>query len=212
MRAPPSSATCWAATPEAGGLAAMMKNALLFLVDVAFALVVYPLLLRFWMQVLRAPFRNPLGEALQALTNWIVKPLRRVIPGWFGIDFATLLPAILLRWVWLVAELAIAGSALDGNVLLLLVAIALISLLKISLYMLMAAVIIQAVLSWIAPHGPIAGVLNAITFRFLQPIRRVVPLIGGQLDLSPLIVIVICQLILLLPIAWLEQLLVRGSA
>ncbi|MEP6702875.1 MAG: YggT family protein [Betaproteobacteria bacterium] len=183
----------------------MMRNALLFLCDVAFSLVVYPLLLRFWMQVLRAPFRNPLGETLQALTNWIVKPLRKIIPGWFGIDFATLLPALLLRWLWLVAELAISGTAIDGNLLALLVALAFVALFKASLYLLIVVVIVQAILSWVAPHGPIAGVLNAITFRFLRPIRRVVPLIGGQLDLSPLIVIVVCQLILLLPVAWLEQ-------
>jgi YggT family protein len=188
----------------------MIRNALLFLTDVAFALVVYPLLLRFWMQVLRAPFRNPLGQALQALTNWIVKPLRRIIPGWFGIDFATLLPAILFRWLWLVAEFAIAGTTLEGN-LLLLAALALLSLVKISLYLLMAAVIVQAILSWVAPDGPIAGVLNALTFRFLRPIRRLIPPLGGQLDLSPLVVVVICQLLLLLPVAWLEQVLLQGG-
>jgi len=189
----------------------MMKNALLFLTDVVFALIVYPLLLRFWMQVLRAPFRNPLGQALQALTNWIVKPLRKVIPGWFGIDFATLLPAVLFRWVWLVVEFAIVGAALDGPFLLTLAALTFVSLLKISLYMLMGAVIIQAILSWVAPDGPIAGVLNALTFRFLRPFRRIIPPIGGQLDLSPLILVVLCQLMLLLPIAWLEQVLARGT-
>jgi YggT family protein len=187
-----------------------MTNALLFLCDVAFALIVYPLLLRFWMQVLRAPFRNPLGEALQALTNWIVKPLRRIIPGFFGIDFATQLPALFFRWLWLVAEFAIVGRPLVGNALAMLLALATVSLIQISLYLLMAAVIVQAILSWIAPHGPIAGVLNAITFRFLRPIRRILPPIGGQLDLSPLIVVVLCQLVILLPVAWLEQVLVRG--
>lgn len=187
-----------------------MKNALFFLCDTLFALIVYPLLLRFWMQVLRAPFRNPLGEAVQALTNWIVKPLRRIIPGWFGIDLATLLPALFARWLWLVAEFAIAGAALDGPILGLLVVQAIVALVKVSLYLLMAAVIVQALLSWVAPHGPVAGVLNALTFRFLQPIRRVVPLVGGQLDLSPLILIVVCQLILLLPVAWIEQALHGG--
>ncbi len=189
----------------------MMSNALLFLCDVFFALIVYPLLLRFWMQILRAPFRNPLGEALQGLTNWVVKPLRKIIPGWFGIDFATLLPAFVFRWLWLVAEFAIAGTALDASVALQLLALTVVSLLKASIYLLMAAVIVQAILSWVAPHGPMAGVLNALTFRFLQPIRKVVPLIGGQLDLSPLIVIVACQLVLMLPMAWLEQAILRGS-
>jgi YggT family protein len=189
----------------------MMQNALLFLTDVVFALIVYPLLLRFWMQVLRAPFRNPLGQALQALTNWLVKPLRKIIPGWFGIDFATLLPAFLFRWLWLVAEFAIVGTPVDGAFAASLALLALVSLVKISLYMLMGAVIIQAILSWVAPDGPIAGVLNALTFRFLRPVRRLIPPLGGQLDLSPLIVVVVCQLLLLLPVAWLEQALVRGS-
>jgi YggT family protein len=66
-------------------------------------------------------------------------------------------------------------------------------------------VIVQAILSWVAPDGPIAGVLNALTFRFLSPIRRVIPPLGGVLDLSPLIVIVLAQLVLMLPVAWLEQ-------
>jgi YggT family protein len=188
----------------------MMRNALLFLSDVAFALIVYPLLLRFWMQVLRAPFRNPLGQAVQALTNWTVKPLRKIIPGWFGIDLASLLPAIVFRWLWLVVEFSIVGTAIDVPVAGTFAALAVVSLVKISLYMLMGAVIVQAVLSWVAPDGPIAGVLNALTFRFLRPLRRVIPPLGGQLDLSPLIVVVLCQLLLLLPVAWLEQALVRG--
>ena len=188
----------------------MMKNALLFLTDVVFALIVYPLLLRFWMQVLRAPFRNPLGQALQALTNRIDKQLRKVIPGRYDIYITTQQTAIFLRWLWLVAEFAILGAQLEGMLLLTLGAVTLVSLVKISLYMLMGAVIVQAILSWVAPDGPIAGVLNALTFRFLRPIRRLIPPLGGQLDLSPLIVVV-CQLLLLLPIAWLEQVLVRGG-
>ncbi|MEO8133979.1 MAG: YggT family protein [Betaproteobacteria bacterium] len=187
-----------------------MKNALLFLCDTVFALIVYPLLLRFWMQVLRTPFRNPLGETVQALTNWIVKPLRKIIPGWFGIDLATLLPALFARWLWLVAEVAIVGVAFDAATAGVLAIQACLALVKASIYLLMAAVIVQALLSWVAPGGPVAGVLNALTFRFLQPIRRVVPLVGGQLDLSPLILIVVCQLVLLLPVAWLEQALHGG--
>ena len=187
-----------------------MKNALLFLCDTLFALIVYPLLLRFWMQVLRAPFRNPLGETVQALTNWVVKPLRKVIPGWFGIDFATLLPALLARWLWMLAEYAIAGVAFAPALLGVLALAACVALLKASIWLLMAAVFVQALISWFAPHGPVAGVLNALTFRFLRPIRRVVPLVGGQLDLSPLILIVILQLLLMLPVAWLEQALHGG--
>ena len=78
-------------------------------------------------------------------------------------------------------------------------------MIKASLWILIGAVFIQAILSWVAPDGPLAGVLNALTFRFLAPIRRTIPPLGGTLDLSPLIVIVLAQLVLMLPIAWLEQ-------
>ena len=72
-----------------------MAKALLFIVDVAFGLIVYPLLLRFFMQWLRAPFRNQLGMAVQALTDWLVKPMRRVIPGWRGLDWSSQ-----CSWLW----------------------------------------------------------------------------------------------------------------
>ena len=80
-----------------------------------------------------------------------------------------------------------------------------IELLKAALWILIIAVFLQALLSWVAPDGPLAGVLNALTFRFLSPIRRAIPPPGGVLDLSPLIVIVLAQLLLMLPVAWLEQ-------
>jgi YggT family protein len=83
--------------------------------------------------------------------------------------------------------------------------LAIIELLRASLWILIAAVFLQAILSWVAPDGPLAGVLNALTFRVLAPIRRVIPPLGGSVDLSPLIVIVLAQLALILPVAWLEQ-------
>ena len=58
-----------------------MDQALRFLLDVAFGLMTYAFLLRFMMQWLRAPFRNPAGQAITALTDWAVKPLRRVLPN-----------------------------------------------------------------------------------------------------------------------------------
>jgi YggT family protein len=183
-----------------------MTKPLLFLVDVAFGLLVYPLLLRFVMQWLRAPFRNQLGMAVQALTDWLVKPMRRVIPGWRGLDWSTLLAAWVLQWLWLAVELAIVRDIATAIAWLGPLALsALVALLKVSLYLLIVVLILQAVLSWVAPDGPLSGVLNALTFPFLYPVRRLIPPIGGTLDLSPLIVIVIVQLVLMVPVAWLEQ-------
>ena len=66
----------------------MLNNALAFLIDVFFALFTYAILLRFVMQAMRAPFRNPLGQAVMALTDWIVKPLRKIVPGFRRVDWA----------------------------------------------------------------------------------------------------------------------------
>jgi YggT family protein len=189
----------------AAGAISMLTDALRFLLNTAFALIVYSALLRFIMQWLRAPFRNPLGQAVAALTDWAVKPLRRVLPGFGGFDWASLLFAWFAQALWLVALAALGGAALSGPLAAALAALAVIELLKAALWILIVAVFVQAVLSWVAPDGPLAGVLNALTFRFLAPIRRIVPPLGGALDLSPLIVIVLAQLVLMLPVAWLEQ-------
>jgi YggT family protein len=183
----------------------MLTQALRFLIDTVFGFIVYATLLRFIMQWLRAPFRNPLGQAVTALTNWAVKPLRKVMPGFGGYDWASLFVAWLGQVLWLVALAAVGGadfSAMLGGYL---ATLAVIELLRAALWILIGAVFIQAILSWVAPDGPLAGVLNALTFRVLAPIRRVIPPLGGSLDLSPLIVIVLAQLALILPVAWLEQ-------
>jgi YggT family protein len=182
-----------------------MNQALKFLLDTLFGLLAYSFLLRFAMQWLRAPFRNPVGQAVTALTDWAVKPLRRVLPGFRGIDWSTLFLAWVAQLLWLVALALVVGrTGLGGPALVTLALLAGVELLKALLWLLIIVVIAQAILSWTAPDGPLAGVLNALTFRFLAPIRRVVPPVGGTLDLSPLILIVVIQLVLMLPVAWLE--------
>ncbi|HYR05711.1 MAG TPA: YggT family protein, partial [Gallionella sp.] len=85
-----------------------------------------------------------------------------------------------------------------------LLVLSLVKLLKISLYLLMAAVFAQAILSWVNPHTPVAPLLSAVTYRFLQPLRRIVPLLGN-VDLSPLLLFIACQLIVIVPIGALER-------
>ena len=184
----------------------MIGQALKFLLDTAFGLLTYAFLLRFAMQWLRAPFRNPVGQALTALTDWVVKPLRRALPGFRGIDWSTLLLAWIAQLAWLAAVAALLGGrGFGGTVLLTLALLAVVMLMEAALWLLIVAVLVQAILSWVAPDGPLAGLLNALTYRFLAPIRRRVPPLGGTLDLSPLIVIVLAQLALMLPVQWLER-------
>jgi len=183
----------------------MFEPALRFLLDTAFGLITYAFLLRFAMQWLRTPFRNPLGQAVVALTDWAVKPARKVIPGYKGLDGSTLVLAWVSQYAWLCALALLVGpGTFDGSTLATFALLACVEILKAFIWLLIIVVLAQAILSWVAPDGPFAGVLNAITFRFLAPIRRVVPPLAGTLDLSPLILIVILQLILMLPVRWLE--------
>ena len=184
----------------------MADQVIRYLLDVVFGLFTYALLLRFAMQVLRAPFRNPLGQAVIALTDWIVKPLRRVLPGWKGIDWASLLATFLFQFLWLLSySLVFGGFDLLGIGVPFLLVATLIALVKAPLWLLLVVVIVQAILSWFAPDGPLSGLLNALTFPFLRPVRRILPPIGGTLDLSPLVVIVIAQVLLMTAVPFLES-------
>ncbi|MEO8488103.1 MAG: YggT family protein [Betaproteobacteria bacterium] len=186
----------------------MGAQAVSFVLEVVFGLLAYSFLLRFLMQAMRAPFKNPAGQAVIALTGWAVKPLRRVIPGTRGYDWASLLAAYLAEVLWMLSMFLLFSSGFAGvtlNAALFVLASAAVQLLKALLWLMIVVVIVQAVLSWVAPDGPLAGLLNALTFPFLRPLRRVIPPIGGTLDLTPLILIVAIQLILMVPVRWLEQ-------
>jgi YggT family protein len=183
----------------------MLDQALHFLLDTVFGIVTYAFLLRFTMQWLRAPFRNPLGQSVVALTDWAAKPMRRVVPGFGGVDGSTLVLAWIAQFLWLVTLALVLGPGIfSGTLVAMFAVLACVELVKAMLWLLIIVVFAQAILSWTAPDGPFAGVLNALTFRFLAPIRRLIPPLGGTLDLSPLIVIVLAQLALMLPVQWLE--------
>jgi YggT family protein len=183
----------------------MLRQALQFLLETFFGLFALALLLRFHIQWLRAPIRNPLSEFLAALTNWLVVPARRIIPGLWGLDLATLVLAwlteitLLVVIYWLLGAgpgPAVGASALAMGFL------AAIQLVKLSLWMLIIAVIIQAVLTWVSPYSPAMPLLNSLTRPFLRVFQRRIPPIGN-VDLSPLFLLVVCQLLLFL-VAWIE--------
>ncbi len=128
-----------------------------------------------------------------------------MLPGKGGYDWASLVVAWVGQMLWLVAMAAMGAAVFSGALAGFVAALAFVELVKAALWIMIGAIFVQAILSWVAPDGPLAGVLNALTFRVLAPIRRVLPPLGGTLDLSPLIAIVLGQLLLMLPVAWLEQ-------
>ena len=169
------------------------------LVDVVASFFVFLLLARFHFQWLRVPFRNPVGEFLIAGTNWVVRPARKLIPPLAGLDLATLLAALLLQWLALYLLGALAGGGLGtepGRMIAVLAVGAAFDIARFSLYLLIFAVIVQAVLSWVNPHSPVQPLFDAMTRPFLQPLRRVLPLLG-RVDLSPLVLLVVLQIVLI---------------
>ena len=174
----------------------MLAQILQFLIQTAFGLLTYLVLLRFWMQALRAPFRNPVGQFVVALTDWAVLPLRRVIPSFRGFDLATLVLAWLLQVAMLVLLYAAAAGgkvSAPGPAVLLL---SIIELVRASIQLLMFVVIIQVVLSWVSPGHPLGFVFESLTRPFYGFFRRFVPTIGN-IDLSPLLVLVLAQVLLI---------------
>ncbi len=177
----------------------MLAQAGLFLLDAVLGFLTIALLLRFYMQAFRVSFNNQIGTFVVQLTNWLVKPLRQVLPGLFGLDLASLLPAYLLQLVLLLATVAlhvgIDGAALD-SLLLLLLWQGVLATLRLSIYILVAALFLQAVLSWVNPYSPLGQPVAQLTRPFLRPIQRVVPPIAA-IDLSPLIAILLAQVVLM---------------
>jgi YggT family protein len=184
----------------------MLAQATAMVLDAVFDLVILAALVRFWMQALRAPARNPIAQFSMALTDFAVKPLRRVVPGLFRLDLASLLAAWLLELVLQVLLMLLFGASLIEypGVIPVLVFLSFVLLVRLSIYVFMGAIIIQAVLSWVSPHHPVAPFFDALTRPFLRPVQRAIPLVGG-VDISPLFVFIFFQLLLMLPVAWLEQ-------
>lgn len=151
-------------------------------------------LLRLYMQYQRVPMSarsgNPLGRFVFALTDWIVLPLRRVLPAIGALDTASLAAAFVIQLaefgiLWLLAGAAGGLAAVP--------ILALFGLVRMAISGMTGAVIVYAILSWVQTNSVITDVLERLVAPLLQPIRRVLPLVGG-VDLSPLALLVILQI------------------
>jgi YggT family protein len=183
----------------------MLSEALLFLIQSVGGFFASILLLRFWMQRCRAPIRNPLSEFVQALTNFAVLPARRIIPGLWGMDIASLLLAWLVVVIETVLTLAVKGVVpASGAVIGVILLLSLVMLLRLAVYLAIGCIIVLVVISWVNPASPMYSLINMLTRPLLRPIQRMVPPIG-MVDLSPLIALLLLQLILMVPLVYLER-------
>ncbi len=174
----------------------MFSNIFYFLFEIIVTLFGAACILRFWMQAARVHPYHPLLRGIGQATNWIVHPLRRVIPGYGGRDLASLVAAWLTGVVYVLVLAALSGL----NVLAVLPAslgIGFFMMLRWALNLIVWLTLIQVILSWVNPHAPLMGILQALTAPLLNPIRRVMPNLGG-LDLSPLVLLIGAQVGLML--------------
>lgn len=172
-------------------------HAVAFLLDAVAGFFCAMFLLRFMMQAMRVSFAGQFGDFVVRLTNWAVKPLRRVIPGAGGYDWASLLAALALQLLLGAVLLGLAGAPLAAdNAALMVLMFALRGVVRMAVYILIGALILQAVLSWINPYSPLAAPAHQLTRPLLDPVRRVLPPISG-IDLSPLVAILLLQVVLM---------------
>ena len=181
----------------------MVYQAIAFVLDALFHLFILAALVRFWMQAFRASARNPIAQFTMALTDFAVRPLRRVVPGLLNLDWASLIVAWIAELVLQVLLVLLLRGSLTGEMLPVLLFLALVKLLRLSIYVFMGTIIVQAVLSWVVHNHPMEPFFRAMSRPFLQPFQRAIPPIGG-VDITPLLVLIAFQLVLMLPIGWLE--------
>lgn len=172
----------------------MLYQIFSLLLEVATGLVGGACLLRFYMQQQRIPMSvrsgNPLGRFVFALTDWLVLPLRRVVPAVGSWDLASLVAAFLVELTQFMVLWLITGA--EGGLFAVPV-LALFGLLRMVISGFTGIVIVYAVLSWVPAQSPMSDVIGRLCQPLLTPIRRWMPLIGG-IDLSPLVLLVLLQI------------------
>ena len=143
-------------------------------------------LLRLMMQLARADFYNPISQFIVKATDPLLKPLRRFIPGLWGIDIPSIVLALLVQIVGLVLMMLLKGTV-SGSLMLFLL-LSLFGILNIGLKIAFFAIIIVIVVSWIAPqsYNPAVSLLRQISDPIMAPFRRIIPPMGG-LDFSPML-------------------------
>jgi YggT family protein len=165
-----------------------------YLLQTFVSLYLVAMLLRFLLQVVRADFYNPISQFLVKITNPVLIPLRRLIPGLAGVDVAALVLAVLLQLLAIVMMLLLNGISPPGLLTLLTWSVLGVVGLLVNIYFF--ALLAMIILSWVAPGGshPALLLLYQITEPVMAPFRKVLPPMGG-LDLSPILVFIVINVV-----------------
>ena len=170
-------------------------EALIYIIQTLGSLYLLIVLLRFILQLVRADFYNPLSQFIVKATQPLLTPLRRIIPGFAGLDLASLILAILVQLLLMIVTLTLMGINVGGVIPQLLVW-SVIGVTSLFLKVFFFALIISVILSWVAPgsYNPGAQLVSQICEPLLAPFRKLLPNLGG-LDISPIFAFIAINLI-----------------
>ncbi len=168
-----------------------MIEALYFIVSALGQLVMLVFLMRFWMPLTRADFRNPLAQAILKITSPAIVPLRRLLPSVGRVDTATVVVLLVLQTLLVLLLLQLRGASFPP------LDVALVVVLELairSLYLFFFVILLSVILSWLAPqaYNPVIAMIGSMAEPVLRPFRRLVPTVGG-LDISPVFAIILLQ-------------------
>lgn len=170
-----------------------------FLLEIAFTLLGVALIARAWMFAVRMHPFHPVVQAIGQATNWLVLPLRRLFPPPHGlIDWACIAGAWLVALVYLLLGWMMStGSLLPVSLLPGALGAAVLTVARWTLNLVIWMTLIQAILSWVNPAAPSMALLNQMTAPILNPLRRMLPNLGG-IDISPLVLLILAQVVMMI--------------
>ena len=171
-------------------------NPLEFIISTMFSLYILAVMLRFLLGMVRADFYNPISQFLVKITNPLLIPLRKIIPGAGKVDVAAIILMLVLQLVMLAIIVALRGVT-PPILTLLLAAIGELVILAINIFLF--AIIVQVIISWVNPgsYNPVNGLLSSLTAPVMRPIQRLLPPMSG-IDLSPLFALIGLQVLKML--------------
>ncbi|WP_440683146.1 YggT family protein [Cysteiniphilum halobium] len=169
-----------------------INNVVLFLIEILFSLFAYAVLLRFFLQWVKADFYNPFCQLIIRVTNPLLKPLRRIIPGFFGLDFAAivLVYVVLLLQIILVQMLTAKSFYIPWGIIWL---VAVVKFILTVIWMYIILIFIRSIASWFAQgsYNPTLMVLHQLTEPLLRKARRIIPPTQSGIDFSPMLVLIV---------------------
>jgi len=174
-------------------------NAGVFLIQTLFGLYVGAIMVRFLLALARADFYNPISQFLVKITNPPIVPLRRIIPSFGGVDMASVFLMLALQAIELTLVITIKGFGIHPLGLFVLSIGGLLSLL---LQIYFVTILIQVILSWVSPggHNPAVSLLYNLNEPLLRRARRILPAMHG-FDISPILVMIVLQLLTIILVA-----------